>query len=81
MLGAAAQKHQDLSENEEIELDIPLIHVAYSAIEARLANFSELVQAFPDLVDVVLKLPREQTDVGEMVSVIIQMMNVYECNF
>ena len=70
MLGAAAQIHLSFSEDEEFELDIPLIHVAYSAIQARLVNFSELVQAFPNLVGNILKL-RKRLDVGEMVSVTI----------
>ena len=70
MLSAAGQIHLSLSEDEEYELDIPLIHVAYSAVQARLVNFSELVQAFPNLVGKILKL-RERLDVGEMVSITI----------
>ena len=74
MVGAAAQIHQSLSENEEFELDIPLIHVTYLAIQARLVNFSELVQAFPNVVGITLKL-RERLDVGEMVCVSYFFMN------
>ena len=67
VLSAAGQIHQLLYQNEEVELDIPLIHYSYSLIQARLVNFSELVHAFPDLVGELLKL-RGRMRVGEMVS-------------
>jgi hypothetical protein len=67
VLAAAGQIHQLLHENEEFELDIPLIHFTYSLIHARLVNFSELVHAFPQLVNEVLTL-RGRLDIGEMVS-------------
>ena len=66
MLTAAGQIHQLLYPNDEFELDIPLIHYSYSLIQARLVNFSELVHAFPDLVEKLLAL-RYRLDVGEMV--------------
>ena len=67
MLTVAGQIHQLLYQNEEVELDIPLIHYSYSLIQARLINFSELVRAFPDLVEKLLTLP-DRLRVGEMVS-------------
>ncbi len=67
MLAAARQLHLSLDENEEFELDIPIIHFTFSLIQGRLVNFSELVHAFPNLVDTILKL-RDRLNVGEMVS-------------
>ena len=67
MLSAAGRLHLALYENEEVDLDIPFMHFTYSLIQARLENFSELVHAFPELVEKILKL-RPQLDVGEMVS-------------
>ena len=67
MLTAAGQIHQLLYQDEEFELDIPLIHYSYSLIQARLVNFSELVHAFPNLVKELLALC-DRLDVGEMVS-------------
>jgi hypothetical protein len=67
VLAAAGKLHQSLYENDEFELDIPFIHFTYSLIQARLVNFSELVHAFPNLVETILR-KRDQLDVGEMVS-------------
>ena len=67
VLTAAGQIHQLLYQNKEFELDVPLIHYSYSLIQARLANFSDLVHAFPDLVEKLLTL-RDRLDVGEVVS-------------
>ena len=67
MCTTARQLHQSLYENEEFELDIPFIHYAYSLIQPRLVNFSELVHAFPNLVEEMLKL-RDRLIDGEMVS-------------
>ena len=65
---AARPLHHLLHENEEFELDIPFIHFAYSLIQPRLVNFSELVHAFPDdLVKAMLKL-RDRLNDEEMVS-------------
>jgi hypothetical protein len=67
VLTAAKQIHQLLSEYEEYELDIPFIHFTYSLIQARLVNFSELVHAFPEMVEEFLEL-RDPLNGGEMVS-------------
>ena len=67
VLAAARQIHLSLYENEEFELDIPIIHLTYSLIQARLVNVSELVHVFPNLVQRILTL-RDRLDVGEMVS-------------
>ena len=67
MCAAARQLHQSLYENEEFELDIPFIHYIYSLIQPRLANFSELVHAFPNLVQKMLELDHG-INAGEMVS-------------
>ena len=69
MLTAAGQIHQLLYPNENVYLDIPLIHYSYSFIQARLLNFSELVHAFPDLVGELLAL-RDRLNGGELVSII-----------
>jgi hypothetical protein len=74
VLVAAGQIHQLLYQSEKPELDIPSIHFTYSLIEARLVNFSELVHAFPDLVEKLLTL-RDRLDVGEMVSYIVRFNN------
>jgi hypothetical protein len=69
VLAASAHVRQLLHKNEECELDIPLIHFSYSLIQARLVNFSELVRAFPYLVEKLLALrARLDVNVGEMVS-------------
>ena len=67
MIAAARQIYHCFYQNEEFKLDIPLIHYSYSLIEARLINFSELVHAFPDLVEKLLAL-RDRLDIGKMVS-------------
>ena len=67
MLTAAGQIHQLLYQNDEVELDIPLIHYSFFLIQARLANFSELVHAFPELVEKFLTI-RDRLSVREMVS-------------
>ena len=67
VLTVAGQLHQLLYQNDVVELDIPLIHYSYFLIQARLANFSELVHAFPDLVEKLLTLG-DRLRVGEMVS-------------
>ena len=67
MLAAATQIHLSLYKDKEFELDIPFIHYTYCLIQARLVNVSELVHAFPDLVERILTL-RDRLDVGEMVS-------------
>ncbi|XP_028416584.1 E3 ubiquitin-protein ligase rnf213-alpha-like [Dendronephthya gigantea] len=63
---ASGQIHQLLHENEDFDIDIPFIHFTYSLIEARLANFSELVHAFPGLVKELIKLG-DRLKVGEMI--------------
>ena len=73
MCAAARQIHQSLYENEEFELDIPFIHFAYSLIQPRLLNFSELVHAFPNLVQEILNLRDDKRlNVREMVSRILE---------
>ena len=67
LLAASGGLHQLLYENEEFEFDIPFIHYAYSLIQPRLVNFSDLVHAFPHVVQEMIKL-RERLNVGEMVS-------------
>ena len=69
MLAAAGEIHQSLYENQEFQLDIPFIHYAYSLIQPRLVNFSDLVRAFPHVVEGMLKL-RDRLNVGEMVSIL-----------
>ena len=76
VLAAAGQIHQLLYQDEEFELDIPLIHYSYSLIQPRLLNFSELVHAFPDLVEKLLAL-RDSLDVEEMVGRVYFL--IYEC--
>ena len=66
VITAARQIHQLLYEKEEFQLDIPFIHFTYSLIQARLVNFSELVHAFPEVVEE-LEL-RDRLNGGEMVS-------------
>ncbi|XP_046861659.1 E3 ubiquitin-protein ligase RNF213-like [Xenia sp. Carnegie-2017] len=51
VLATSGQIHQTFHKNYEFQLDIPLIHFAYSMIQERLLNFSELVHAFPQLVE------------------------------
>ena len=66
---AARQLHYLLNENAKFELDIPLIHFVYSLIQPRLVNFSELVHAFPNLVEEMLKpRTRDRLNDGEIVS-------------
>ena len=61
--------HTESDSTEEFALSISLIHVAYDRIEKRLANFSQLVQAQPDIVTHLLQVipPNE----SEMVSMVI----------
>jgi hypothetical protein len=68
VLAAAGKLHQSLYGNDDVVLDIPFIHFTYSLIQARLVNFSELVHAFPDLVQTI-STKRDQLNVGEMVSI------------
>ena len=76
MLAVSGELHQLLCENQEFEFDIPFIHYAYSLIQHRLVNFSELVQAFPHLVKAMLKL-RDRLNDGEMVSRILKLVKNY----
>ena len=48
--------------SEEFSLNIPFIHVAYDAVEKRLANFSQLVHAQRDIVSRLLDVipPNEE---------------------
>jgi hypothetical protein len=68
VVAAAVKLHQSLYGNDDVELDIPLIHFTYSLIQARLVNFSELVHAFPNLVQTIWT-KRDQLSVEEMVSI------------
>ncbi|CAB4014180.1 E3 ubiquitin- ligase rnf213-alpha-like, partial [Paramuricea clavata] len=65
VVAAAGKLHQSLYENDDVELDIPLIHFTYSLIQARLVNFSELVHAFPNLVQTI-STKYDQLNVEEM---------------
>ncbi|XP_046861644.1 E3 ubiquitin-protein ligase rnf213-alpha-like [Xenia sp. Carnegie-2017] len=57
VLATSRQIHKTFHEDDKFHLDIPLIHFAYSMIQERLLNFSEIVHAFPQLVEKLMESP------------------------
>lgn len=69
LLAAAKGLHDLSNPEEEFVLDVALIHLTYSSVQARLSCFAELVRTFPTVVQEVIQY-RRQLRVNEMVSLV-----------
>ena len=75
MLAASSKLHRSLKENEEVVLDIPLIHFTYFLIQARLVNFSSLVRVLPNVIGVILR-QCDQLNLKELVSLCTECIRI-----